>query len=1043
MEGGASMPSNKRSLFKYFQGENRRIDKLVTEIINDLKHQVIEYPTYKTEKPNIVNAIGNVQFLLRLFLDPQMQALLSDPENFRHDSKQTITLTNNATDNSITLPLGKALIENFYQYLNRHIMALPLSKPYAKDTAADADEEQQAAARIKAWQAFIESHSDAGLLYPKRKKKRFYGSESKSSREDNLYAELKAQCSREDFLLMGDNIDIICQRLKYRLHSANRIFYKVDTGLKLLVNLNEEVKGKSLIAYRNYSGEDFKLLSSGVFYHDMCDPGHFNAIHLLKFIDAIEKSANSIDNKKKYLKYIWHVVKQLECRFLADNKQNLQSRESNYYPLLTEYFSYQYVSANAIHSCTPPIEAIIKFQRLHRKISHDERLTDMIYLISDDSETKETNQGKTKLISLNNGGGGESKQSNPQVKLASITQKHFSLLRHSVKKSENAREISRNGFLKPSSQLPDRFKHNGISDKGDIACNDQYVISFSLSASENPIINPALSVEIPLPDDAFVLFKLCDWGVSTEAMDIPVASNKIQAISAQWEIKQNTYAGRFNNAILTITIEADDGKEKMEIQFNADESNCISRFHKAKRRAIRLVHKAWNDLHDFAMNHEVRLAPETMEKFINVFFNYTEIGLFRWVDIYDSETNIQVYKEHLWRYTKKLQVKLCLQDIQTYLPFVHDNVKKTLCKDHLNKVEALLKNDPKSIYHLQADDAVKICLKNPKKYLPYTNQTISKRVITQLSQFQRQTLDKLLKSNPNYIIHLKPFQQVNLLSKFENFKRHLRYINKTMRGKLIIQWHQSHPKILYELLESNPSYIIDLEPDQQKILLSHKETLERYLSRIGKENKILLCSILAKYCPDIETAKFLISQTLESIQHLPIIIRRDEEIITFCLKIKPETFKHFPKIQKDKIFILHAIKQNGNLIKWVSEKLKNDPEVVAAAILQNKAIFEDYRLSKTLIKSEAFIKKIIDKPGILEKVIEELEGDIDFDLFTPQFQLAIAPKLKAIDTERKKKDPNKQEPPAYRVMIFKAENILKKTQQPTLETNQCQVCRIM
>ena len=204
-----------------------------------------------------------------------------------------------------------------------------------------------------------------------------------------------------------------------------------------------------------------------------------------------------------------------------------------------------------------------------------------------------------------------------------------------------------------------------------------------------------------------------------------------------------------------------------------------------------------------------------------------------------------------------------------------------------------------------------------------------------------------------------------------------------------------------------------------------------------------ICPSLAEHCPNRETAKFLISQTLESIQRLPPIIRSDKEFITFCLKIKPETFTHFPEIQNDTNFILHAVKQNGNLIKLVPDKLKNDPEFVAAAILQNKGFFEDYRFSKTVIKSETFMKKIIDESGMLEKVIKELEGDIDFDLFTPQFQLAIAPKLKAIDTKRKKKDPNKQEPPAYRVMIFKAEKTLKKTQQPTLETNQCQVCRIM
>ncbi len=974
MEGGASMLSKKRNLFRSFRKRgNSLIDNRVIEIIKRLKDQFIEYPTYKAEKTNIVNAIGNVQFLLRLFLDPQMQALLSDPENFRHDSNKTILITNDATDNSVTMPLGSTLIENFYQYLNRHIMALPLSKPFAKDTSADADEEQQAAARIKAWQAFIKSHSGAGLPYPKRKKKRFNGGESKSSRKDNLHAELKTKCTREDFSLIDDDIDIICQRLKYRLYSANRIFYKVDTNLEFLVKLNEEVKGKSLIAYRNYSGKDFKLLRSGVFYHDMCDPGHFNAMHLLKFIDSIKNSTDSIDDKKKYLKYIWHVVKQLECRFLADNKQDLQSGESNDYPFLTEYFSYQYVSANAIHSCAPPIDAIIKFQRLRRKMSHDKRLTDMIHLISDESETKETNQGKTKLILLNNGGGGESKHSNPQVKLANITQNRFSLLRHSVKKSDNAREISLNGFLKPSSQLPDRFKHNGISDNGDISCYDQYVISFSLSASENPIINPALSVEIPLPDDAFVLFKVCDWGASTEAMAIQVASNKIQVISAQWKIKQNTYAGRFNNAILTITIEADDDEEKMEIQFNADESNYISRFDEAKHRALRLVRKAWNDLAEFANANNVPLTSEALKNFVKVFFNYTEIGLFRWVDIYDPKMKIQADKNDLCYYSEKLQVKLCLQDIQTYLPYVRDNV-----------VQVLLETYPKSICYLQADDAVKICFKNPKKYIPHTNQTITKRVITKLSQSQPLTLNELLKLNPSYIIYLKPVHQ--------------------------------------------------------KILLNDRENLESYLSGSSKKKKSLICSSLAQYCPNRETAKFLISQTLESIQHLPDVILRDEKIITFCLKIKPETFKHFPEIQNDKTFILHAVKQNGNLIKWVPDQFKNDPEVVAAAILQNKAIFKDYRFSKTVIKSETFMKKIIDDSGMLEKVIEVLEGDIDFDLFTPQFQLAVAPKLlKIIDT----KFEMSQLEPAYRVMILKAEEILKKTQQPTLETNQCQVCRIM
>ena len=260
-------------------------------------------------------------------------------------------------------------------------------------------------------------------------------------------------------------------------------------------------------------------------------------------------------------------------------------------------------------------------------------------------------------------------------------------------------------------------------------------------------------------------------------MAIQVESNKTQAISAQWEIKQNSYAGRFNHAILTITIEADDGEEKMEIQFNADESNCISRFDEAKRRALRLVRKAWNHLAEFANanNGPLTSESEAMEKFVKVFFNYTEIGLFKWVDIYDSETNIQVYKKHLWRYTEKLQVKLCLQDIQTYLPYVLDNVKKILLETY-----------PKSICYFQADDAVKICFENPKKYLPHTNQTITKRVITQLSQSQPLRLNELLKSNPIYIIHLKPCQQKKLLNDRENLERYLSGISKKKNCKFVL-----------------------------------------------------------------------------------------------------------------------------------------------------------------------------------------------------------------------------------------------------------------
>ena len=45
----------------------KQIDKNVSTLIQQLKDQIVEYPTYKIEKPNIVDAIGNVQFLLRLF----------------------------------------------------------------------------------------------------------------------------------------------------------------------------------------------------------------------------------------------------------------------------------------------------------------------------------------------------------------------------------------------------------------------------------------------------------------------------------------------------------------------------------------------------------------------------------------------------------------------------------------------------------------------------------------------------------------------------------------------------------------------------------------------------------------------------------------------------------------------------------------------------------------------------------------------------------------------------------------------------------------
>ena len=92
------------------------------------------------------------------------------------------------------------------------------------------------------------------------------------------------------------------------------------------------------------------------------------------------------------------------------------------------------------------------------------------------------------------------------------------------------------------------------------------------------------------------------------------------------------------------------------------------------------------------------------------------------------------------------------------------------------------------------------------------------------------------------------------------------------------------------------------------------------------------------------------------------------------------------ELKRDRDFVLEAVKQNCNAIKYASEELKNDREIVLEAVKQNSRVLK--YISEKLRNDRKFILEVV-KNGIIPSSLPNKYHDDDEIMFESIKNLAI------------------------------------------------------
>lgn len=163
----------------------------------------------------------------------------------------------------------------------------------------------------------------------------------------------------------------------------------------------------------------------------------------------------------------------------------------------------------------------------------------------------------------------------------------------------------------------------------------------------------------------------------------------------------------------------------------------------------------------------------------------------------------------------------------------------------------------------------------------------------------------------------------------------------------------------------------------------------RFCSHIHKNNTRIVIQAMYEDIENVcyagKTIKNDKKAMLEILKHCPEVleyasekIQTDKDIIEFIIRRKVEALNYAEHFNQNKELVLFAIKaaSNGWILQYVSEELKNDQDVVLAAVLENPNAFQFAGIH--LRNNKEYIKKFVNHHVICE-IIKHAHDDMKTD----------------------------------------------------------------
>jgi len=249
--------------------------------------------------------------------------------------------------------------------------------------------------------------------------------------------------------------------------------------------------------------------------------------------------------------------------------------------------------------------------------------------------------------------------------------------------------------------------------------------------------------------------------------------------------------------------------------------------------------------------------------------------------------------------------------------------------------------------------------------------------------YEKYEVDKIKKWKPIYPI---------------NFN--IRLNNNLIKDKLYALMMVNHCGMFYNLIHSS------LKNDEQIIKTAVLSKYYTYKSlqfipeeyKINKNFFLYICNLEGtniKYASDelkddIELVNIALNNNINTFQYISQNLKNNNKIIEKCIKILEFKNKNTfilryitsTEIKDNKDIIIKLMKYNGFELEYVSNRLRNDIDVVSAAIMNYTGAYFYGNINKSLINNKKIILLVLNQPFDMwdiedyENFLDKLDDDI-------------------------------------------------------------------
>jgi hypothetical protein len=150
--------------------------------------------------------------------------------------------------------------------------------------------------------------------------------------------------------------------------------------------------------------------------------------------------------------------------------------------------------------------------------------------------------------------------------------------------------------------------------------------------------------------------------------------------------------------------------------------------------------------------------------------------------------------------------------------------------------------------------------------------------------------------------------------------------------------------------------------------------------RMASENGLSNFAKITNSFQDLNSVKRYIDSHENSLQYLPIEMKKNIEIVEYCVKKDPISLRFaFPDLQCNKNLVLLAIEKNPSYYEHLHQNMKEDREILKAAVQKNGKMLK-FANFKFLNDKEIVLMAVTQNGEIFPSVSYALRSDIDVAL---------------------------------------------------------------